>query len=338
MKAALFYGKEDIRVEDIEDPHPGPNEIVLKIITCGVCGSDVRMFLHGPSPRYKLPGILGHELCGEIVEVGAHISDYNIGSRVTVAPIIPCMRCTACSRGYDNICEKGDGIGNSQDGGMVEYMKIPEQMVMAGGVVEVPEEISSEAAALSELVGCCLNGINQMGILPGDNILIIGDGPIGLTFLQLLRTFGVHYVATSGRRKPRQELSSELGSDNAFNATETDVKTVLKNSMNHVIVAAPTVEGAEDAFEIVKPGGSILLFSGYLPGSKLSFDINFLHYRQIHIHGSIDCTIKEFRHAVRLQPLLNMNRLVSSRFSIDKTKEAFYASKEADAIKVMIEP
>ena len=338
IKAALFYGKEDIRTEEITLLDPEEETVQIRIITSGVCGSDVRMFLRGPSPRYKIPGILGHEFCGEIVKLGPKVEGFSEGDLVTLAPIIPCMKCPSCVRGRDNLCEVGDGVGNSCDGGMAEYMNIPVQMMRVGGLVKVPEGVSSRAASLTELVGCCLNGLNQINIEPADRVLIIGDGPIGLTFLQLLKNMGAGYIATSGRRDFRRKLAEELGADEALDGRTVDIKEKFRDSLDHVIVAASSVKAAEDAIPCLRPGGSLLLFSGYPPGSELSFDINNLHYRQLHFHGSIDCTIKEFSEAAKLQPKLSMDKLITHSFPFEKAKEAFYASKEQEAVKVVLEP
>ena len=133
MKAAFLYGKEDIRLEEIESPPVEDYGLRIKVLTCGICGSDARMFFTGPTPRYIKPVILGHELAGEIVEVGPRLDGYAPGEIVTLAPLIPCMRCPACSRGQDNLCEQSQVIGCTVHGGMAEYVTMPSQMVLAGG-------------------------------------------------------------------------------------------------------------------------------------------------------------------------------------------------------------
>ena len=337
-KSALFYGKEDIRIENVTLPDLEDFGLRIKVLSCGVCGSDVRYFLNGPSPRYKIPGIMGHEVCGEVVDKGPKIEDFSIGARVVLSPIIPCMNCAACSAGLDNLCERGWGFGNTCDGGFAEYITISSHAVLAGSVVEVPKSLDPKAVSLTELVGCCLNGIGQMGINEGDDVLIIGDGAIGLTFLQLLKHRGVRSVTTSGRKELRRTLAGELGADRAMDAKAVDLKKSFAGDFDHVIVAASSVEASSDAIHLIKPGGSLLLFSGYLKGSIVSFDPNIIHYKQLHIHGSIDCTIREFRMAAKIIPMLSMGKLITGSYPLEKTKEAFYASKNEDQVKIIIEP
>jgi len=296
------------------------------------------MFFNGPTPRYITPVILGHELSGEVVEVGAGVHDYVAGDVVTLAPIIPCMRCAACSRGQDNLCERAQVIGCTVHGGMAEYITVPSQMVLAGGVVKLPPTVNYRAGALSELVGCCLHGLNQMGIAAGDRVLIIGDGPIGLIFLQLIKLNGVGHVVTVGRRPRRRELALDLGADEALDAQVVKLKESFEQSFDRVIVAASNMEATAEAVELVRPGGHLLLFSGYAYGARLSVDVNAMHYRELHLHGSIDCTVRDFRQAAGLLPQLKLGRLISASFPLEKVEEAFHASREQDAVKVVIEP
>jgi len=229
-------------------------------------------------------------------------------------------------------------IGCTIHGGMAEYMVVPGQMVHVGSVVKLPQDIDYRVAALSELVGVCLHGLRQAGMQAGDRVLIIGDGPIGLTFLQLAKLMGAGWVGTSGRRPRRRELAAELGADEALDATAVDLKAHFGPSLDHVIVAASSVAATKEALEIVRPGGSVLLFAGYLPRSSLDLQLNDIHYRELHLHGSIDCTIKDFRQGVALLPRLDMGKLITASYSLDETVTAFYATRERDAVKVMIEP
>jgi len=338
MQAAFLYGKKDIRIEEVELPPVESYGLCIKVLSCGICGSDARMFFTGPTPRYSNPVILGHELSGEVAEVGSQVNGYAPGDVVTLAPLIPCMRCPACARGRDNLCEQGQVIGCTVHGGMAEYVYVPGQMVCAGGVVKLPPGADHRTAALTELVGDCLHGLHQIGIEPGDQVLIIGDGPIGLTFLQLARLMGAGRVITSGRRPRRRELAAELGADEALDANAVNLGERFGQSLDGVIVAAANIEATTQAAGLVRPGGSLLLFSGYLYGTTLPLDANAVHYHELHIHGSIDCTVRDFREAAGLLPRLQMDKLITATFPLEKTVEAFHTSKGRDAVKVIIEP
>ncbi len=338
MKAAYLYGKTDLRIEEIDLPPVETYGLRIKVLSCGICGSDARMFFTGPTPRYANPVILGHEISGQVVEVGPQVKGYAPGELVTLAPLIPCMRCPACSRGLDNVCQQAQVIGCSVHGGMAEYMTVPSQMVLAGGVVKLPPGVSHRAGALTELVGCCLHGLYQMDLEPGDRALIIGDGPIGLTFLQLLKLMGAGYVATSGRRPRRQEFATELGADEALDSNAVHLKDKFGPSLDRVIVAAANIEVTSEAMELVRPGGDLLFFSGYTYGTTMPLDVNAVHYRELHIHGSIDCTVNDFHQAARLLPQLEMEKLITASFPLAEATAAFQATKDRDAVKVIIEP
>ncbi len=178
MKAIALFGKKDLRPIDLEDISVSGHEIVIKPVACGVCGSDIRMYFQGPTPRYKSPIILGHEIAGEILQIGPDVEDLNPGDLVTIAPLVPCMSCHACSKGQDNLCENGLVIGCNIDGGFAEAMFVPGQMVRAGGVVKIPEGTTPQTAALTELLACCVQGLEQLTIGEDDRILIVGNGQI----------------------------------------------------------------------------------------------------------------------------------------------------------------
>lgn len=337
MKAALLYGKEDLRLEQFNLPEMETHGLLIRVLTCGICGSDIRMFFTGPTARYINPVILGHEICGEVVEVGPGITDYQAGDLVGIAPIIPCMHCHACSHGQDNICATAKVIGCNLHGAMAEYMYIPDQMVQVGGVVKLPAGASHREAALAELVGCVRHGLRQVGIEPGDQVMVLGGGPIGATFVQMAKLMGAK-VTSSELLPHRRELALEMGAVEAVDPTVVDLKSRYGSAFDRVIIAAASLPATEQAFDLVRTGGSLLFFSGYIYGTTLNLQLNDVHYRELHIHGSIDCTIEDYQIAVSLLPQLRMAEIITDVYSLDKAKEAFYATQNPDAIKVVIEP
>jgi len=337
MQAALLYGKEDIRLESFDLPSLQGHDLLLRIRSCGICGSDNRMFFNGPTPRYINPVILGHEICAEVAQVGPEVEDYVPGELVGLAPIIPCMHCKPCSSGQDNICETAKVIGCNVHGGMAEFIHVPSQMVQVGGVVKVPAGIQPREAALAELVGCCLHGLRQVGLEAGERVLIIGGGPIGMTFVQLARLKGAR-VVSSELLERRRQLALELGAEEAVDPSATDLKDKYGYAFDRVIVATASVPATQQTFSLVRTGGSLLFFSGYLKGSTMELQLNDIHYRELHIHGSIDCTIMDYQNAVSLLPQLQMGKLVTSAYPLSQTVEAFYATRDPQAVKILIEP
>jgi L-iditol 2-dehydrogenase len=252
------------------------------------------------------------------------------------------MRCAACSHGKDNLCQDARLFGVHLAGGFAELMHVPGQMVQVGGVVKLPAGADYRAGALTEIVACCLHGLRQVaGLEPGFQTLILGDGPVGLVFLQLVRLMGAGRVITVGRRPRRRELAAELGADEALDGTAVEIRAYAKEqgfAPDLAIIAASSLEATADALSVVRPGGSVLLFSGYVPGSVLPLQVNDVHYRELHVHGSIDCTIRDFRNAVDLLPQLRLDKLTTASFPLTETVEAFRATREPGAVKVLVEP
>ncbi|MGW8250855.1 MAG: alcohol dehydrogenase catalytic domain-containing protein [Anaerolineales bacterium] len=337
MQAALLYAKEDIRLERAILPEMESHGLLVRILTCGICGSDNRMFFNGPTARYINPVILGHEICGEVVETGPAITDYRPGDQVGIAPIIPCMHCYTCSHGQDNICATAKVIGCNVHGAMAEYMYIPSQMVQVGGAVKLPPGVEHREAALAELVGCVLHGLRQVGIQAGDQVLVIGGGPIGATFIQMAKLLGAK-VTSSELLPRRREMALEMGAAEAVDPTTVDLKNRYGYAFDRVIVATASVPATEQTFDLVRTGGSLLFFSGYLKGSTLNLQLNDVHYRELHIHGSIDCTMQDYQTAVSLLPQLRMGELITDIYRLGNTVDAFYATRNPEAIKVVIEP
>jgi L-iditol 2-dehydrogenase len=247
------------------------------------------------------------------------------------------MHCKPCSSGQDNICETAKVIGCNVHGGMAEYIHVPSQMVQVGGVVKIPTGIQPSEAALAELVGCCLHGLRQVGIEAGESVLIIGGGPIGMTFVQLAKLMGAR-VVSSELLERRRQLALELGVDEAVDPSTTNLKEAYGYAFDRVIVATASVQATEETFSLVRTGGSLLFFSGYLKGSSMDLQLNDIHYRELHIHGSIDCTIKDYQNAVALLPQLQMGKLVTCAYPLSQAVEAFYATRDPQAVKIVIEP
>lgn len=341
INSFALHAKEDLRPLEWEIPQIEPGGVLLRVIACGICGSDLRMFYEGPSPRYNLPIVLGHEFTGTVVQVGANVRGFKPGDVGTVAPLIPCMSCRPCSHGQDNLCETGQVIGTHIAGAMADHFYVPERMVSAGGLVKLPEGADAKVAALTEIVGCCLHGIRQTNFQVGDSVLIIGEGPVGLAHLQLLRLMGAGEIVVTGLIPNRLKLAEELGATVALDIGKQDLKQFAEDrgfKPDLAIVATPVMPATELALELVRWGGTLLMFSGYPYGTKMTIDAYRFHYAERHIHGSIDCNIQDFQNAAALMPRLQMGRLVTHSFPLSQTVLAFRAARNPDAIKTMIVP
>jgi L-iditol 2-dehydrogenase len=338
LRAALLFGKEDIRLQNVHLSQEMESVgLLLKMRASGICGSDSRMFFNGPTSRYINPVILGHELSAEVVAIGPNLEGYQIGDLVTIAPVIPCMRCINCSDGKDNICLHAQVIGCNAHGGMAEYFYASSQLVSAGGIVKLPKGIGYQEGALAELVGCALHGWREVGFEPGDRVMILGDGPIGITFLQLAKLMGASWIGISGCRDFRLNLAVNMGAEETFHADRDKLKHIERGSIDRTIVATSDIEALKMALDFTRPGGHLLLFSGYIPGTTMDLPLNDIHYREIHIHSSIDCTIKDFQNATNLLPQLDMKKLITSTYQLEDTVQAFHATKDQEQVKVLLD-
>jgi L-iditol 2-dehydrogenase len=342
MKANGYalYGKEDLREYWWELPELEDGAVLLRVNACGICGSDLRMYYEGPSPRYKLPVVLGHEFTGTVIEAGSKVQGLNIGDIVAVAPLIPCLRCRPCTHGRDNLCESGQVIGVHIPGGIANFFYVSEKMVSVGGLARLPEGVDTRVGAMTEIVACCLHGLRQTSMEPGQSVLIVGEGPVGLAHLQLLRLFGAGQIIVTGLSRNRLDLAMELGASEVIDVGNRDLRQYAQDKgfrPDLAIIAAPVVPPTRAALEILRLGGSLLLFSGYPPETAMPFDLYKFHYSEKHIHGSIDCTLSDFHKAAELMPRLQMDRLVTSAFPLSEAPGAFRAARGELAVKTLIE-
>ena len=246
MKAALFYGKEDLRISMIDMPKIADDEILIKIRGSGVCGTDVHIFFgdEGTSDC-KRPVVPGHEYAGEVVEVGNKVCGVSIGDRVAVDPNDNCGYCDSCVRGSFNYCENLRDYGATEDGGFAQYGK-----ARAKQVYKLADHISYYEGALAEPVSCCLHGVDLCGNLQGEAVLLIGGGPIGLIMLQLVLNAGAGFVGMITRSREKQEKALALGADYVSAPKDSDaIKKDLRQKGVLRIAAVIECVGSAETFQ-----------------------------------------------------------------------------------------
>jgi L-iditol 2-dehydrogenase len=340
MLVARLYGKEDLRLEEIQTPSINSNEILVKVKACAICGSDLRNFFKGPSvEHYRLPLIPGHEAFGEIVQVGSEVKGYNLGDNIIIPPLAGCGRCMACISGMENLCPHKTVLGANLDGAFAEYMKIPKSLVEVG-LPKIPEGCSFEAA-LAEPLACALHGAIKAGIGFGEKIIIIGDGPMGLLHLLCAKLMGAFEIVVIGHHERRLQVAKSLGADVTINSLEEDVSKILDTTWeikSTIIVAVGEPSAITEGLRLLKTAGTLLIFGGCPPGSIVEFDPNFIHYKEICIIGSSDCTIGEFYQSVSLLKKLNLNPLISKKYPLRSIHEAYHCANSKEELKVIITP
>ncbi|MCA5964008.1 zinc-dependent alcohol dehydrogenase family protein [Blautia sp. RD014234] len=270
MKSAVFYGKHDLRVEEHPMPEVGPHDVPIQVEACGVCGTDVHIY-EGDKGAAEVtpPTILGHEFSGVIREVGSEVKKYKAGDRVCIDPNCYCGACDPCRNGVAHFCENMMGYGTTVNGGFAEYCAVDERQVYLLG-----ENTTFEQGAMAEPVACCLHGIDMCEIQPGQQVVIIGGGTIGLLMLQLAKLAGAAKVALLEPVENKREVGRKLGADVCIDPVKEDVKERLaENGMDWVNVVIECVgrpSTIEQAIEIAGNKAVVMMFGLTKPDEEIA--------------------------------------------------------------------
>jgi L-iditol 2-dehydrogenase len=299
MRAAVLYGREDVRVERIPVPAPGPGELLMKVGAALTCGTDLKVFHRGyHAAMIRPPSVFGHEMAGTVVACGPSSGPppFPPGTRVVVANSAPCGTCYACRRGQENLCENLQFL----NGAYAEYLLVPERFVSVN-TYRVAGGLGFEAAALAEPLACVVHGLDETAPRRGDTAAVLGLGPIGLMFVAMLKSRGVSVVGI-GRQAPRLEAARLLG---ACEVLEADAAGRWKDELRRrcprldvVIEAAGRPEAWELALALVRRGGTVNLFGGCPAGTTVAMDTHRLHYDQVTVKSSFHHRPPTFRAAL----------------------------------------
>ena len=339
MKASYFLGKGSFEVRQAPELHPGPGEVVIKNMVCGVCGTDVHIF-HGEhgSADVNPPVVLGHEYSGEVVEVGEGVTALKPGDHVTVDPNIYCGECVYCRNGKKQLCETMQAVGVTRDGGFGEYSLVP-----AAQAFKLGDSVPYEAGAMAEPVACCLHGIDLAGIKAGDRVCIVGGGAIGLIMLQLAKLSGASSLVLSEPNEKRRQVALSLGADAAIDPTAPDARSAYEAALGDgadvVIECVGNNAAVKSAFQLAKKGATIVLFS--VPKVDATFDLPLfdVYKKELTIRGSF-VNPDTHERAVRLinSGKLDFTSIITHRFNLDQLPEAIAMQMSSESIKVVVCP
>lgn len=269
MKALVFHGRGDFRLETLQAPELSADEVLLEISHCGICGSDLHLFTHGPETgtlrrRHPQTGTMGpivggHEMVGTVVSLGDEVQALEIGCRVAVRPTLPCRRCKACHEGRQSQCALLATIGVSEHGGFAEQVT-----VRSDCVYPIPDQLDAAEAAYSEPLACAIHGLRRGGFKAGQRIAIVGAGPIGLMTILAARAMGAIDIAVFEPSDARRSLSSELGASSVFDPREQDVRHVYAKQTGGrradlVLECAGARPALETAFSLLGRGGKLVM-------------------------------------------------------------------------------
>ncbi|MGC4803516.1 zinc-dependent dehydrogenase [Micromonospora sp. DT233] len=346
MKVVRFHAPGDIRIEDAPEPTPGPADVKIRVRACSTCGTDVKISRFGHH-HIVPPRVMGHEIAGEIVEVGADVTGWQAGDRVQVIAAIPCGTCPECQRGRMTVCPNQVSMGYHFDGGFAEHMVVPQNVLAVDGLNRIPDGVSFAEASVAEPLACVLNGQNLAGVGAGDDVVVVGSGPIGCLHVRLARARGAARVFLVDLNRERLDLAAALVQpDASICGAETDVvDAVLKltggRGADVVITATAAGVAQEQALQMTARQGRISFFGG-LPKDKpvISLDSNLVHYRELTIVGANGSSPEHNKEALRLiaDGSVPVNDLITHRLPLDQALDAFGIVARGEAIKVTIEP
>ena len=333
MKSALFLGKDSLSLMDTDIPSIKNGELLLKVKAVGVCPTDVKAFYNGSS-SISTPRVLGHEVSGIIED--SKTDKFKPGDRVNVAADNPCMLCDRCLRGLHNLCRNITSLGVNIDGGYAEYMRVPKEFVQNNMVVKLNEDVSFIEGTFIEPVAVSLNALSLTNPRDMDKAVIIGDGPNAMIHLQLLkRYFKLKNVVVLGMLPHRLDLANELGADRTIDVTKSNIVEILRKDYDIIDITIGNSKALEQAMLLTEAGTRIAIFGGSLNDSSIPITMNKVHYNQITVTGSTGTNIPNYMEATRIvnSKLLDLKRLVSETFTIERIWEAFSYSKDMKGIK-----
>ncbi|AFZ30074.1 L-iditol 2-dehydrogenase [Gloeocapsa sp. PCC 7428] len=341
MLAALLYGQEDLRLEQVAEPTPAAGEVVIQVAVATTCGTDLKVWRRGNHAKMlQLPTLFGHEASGRIVAVGEGIKEWRVGDRVVANNSAPCMKCFFCQRQEYSLCPHLTW----NNGTFAEYLKIP-ALIVQHNMLHIPNELPYELAAMTEPLACVLHGISRSNVQQGDNIVVLGDGAIGLMFVAVLAQQGCRVLLFGGNSQ-RLEIGQKLGTAKTFNYKEVrDTPSVVKEytagwGADVVIEATGGPKVWESAIACARPGGTVNLFGGCPRDTTITVNTEQLHYSELTLKGVFHNTPKYVRAALALlaSRVIPFELLISEQRPLLDLEQVFQAMKARQVIKVAIAP
>jgi L-iditol 2-dehydrogenase len=343
MKAAVFMGPEKMEVKEVTKPECRPGEVLLAVKACAVCGTDGRIYYFGQK-NVVPPHIIGHEIVGEIAEIGGDVEGYELGEPVTVVTSIGCGQCNYCERGLTNMCPGSKAVGYYYPGGFAEYMIVPAEAVRQDAIVKLPEGMPYDKAAMVEPLSCCINGQEYLNIMPGDTVVVIGAGPIGCMHLMLAQADEAGKTIIIDVDEKRLKMAERFEPDLIIDGRDgSSVERVLQATAGLgaevVIVACGSHQAQMDALRMAAKMGRVSYFAG-LPKDKptITFDSNLVHYREISVFGAFASHRRQFVKALDLisSGRINASKLITRRFPLERIVEGIVTTKKGEGLKSVV--
>lgn len=339
MKAAIFYGKNDLRVEETAIRAPGPDEVVVKIMACGVCGTDLHIYTGAEgAAKCVPPNILGHEFSGIIYETGSNVNAFKVGDRVCVDPNDMCGKCFYCQKGKAHFCENMIGIGTTVCGGFAEYCTVREKQVYSIG-----EKLSFVEGAMAEPLACCLHGMDLTNVKIGDTVILFGGGAIGMIMLQLAKLSGASKLIMVEPVDSKREMALKLGADVVIDPFNQSIDDELeKYKAGHIDAAIECVGNKatmENAIKYTGKGGTAMLFGLTNPVCEIPLMPFEMFKREVTIKASFINPYTQKRAVNLLESgKINVSELITDEIELAGISKVFEDKSFRSRGKIVIRP
>jgi L-iditol 2-dehydrogenase len=335
MKVSVWYNNEDIRIEEVPKPKPGHKEILIKVLACGICGSDIVEWYRLP----RAPLVQGHEIGAEVVEIGKAVTKYRPGDRVFVAPKVPCMKCDYCKNGHYPVCSN---VKERLPGGFAEYVLVPESLV-ENGIYLLPDNITYDQSTFIEPLACVVRAQQLAGVRRNQTVMVMGSGMSGLLNVKLAKTKHCRVIATDINPK-RLEFADKLGANFTIDAAENvPEQLVAKNKRlaDAVILCTSAIAAVDQAWKCVDKGGVIVFFAVPHPAEKITIPLNDFWTREMKIMTSYYCGPPDIDAAINLieTETLKIDDMITRRLALADIAKGFQMVVEGkESLKVIIKP
>ncbi len=344
MKAALMYGPNDIRVEMTEKPACPKDGLILKIMAVGLCGSDIRN-LTSDSRKGKYPFIYGHEIVGCVDEVGPEQTKYHVGQRLFLFPGTYCMECDECITGHSENCANEHVAKLAGTGGFAQYIAVGGEKIHYGGIYEIPDDVTYEAASLAEPLTSVFACLENVSVGYPDTLVIIGAGPIGDFMAQISKIRGAQRIIMIDINRKRLEMAKQFGVDEIIDSSVEDPIEAVKRltggkGADKVISATPVNATQTQSIHMVRKGGLVVFFGGVPKGSMTELDCNLIHYNNIWIKGHFGASYDQSKRAFQLAIAKNFpsDKFITHILPLDQINEGIQLTRSGEAIKVVLHP
>ena len=346
MKAAIYEDLDKMVVREVETPVCDDNSVLVRVKACAICGSDIRIF-HSGNARVKPPQILGHEIAGEVVQVGKNVSKFVVGDRIAIGADVPCGECVFCKAGIGNNCQINYAMGYQFAGGFAEYVLLNQTVVNYGPVQKIPDHLSFDEAAMAEPLGCVLNALELAPVKLGCTFVVIGAGPIGMMLCRVAKAMGAAKVILLNRSPGRLEVAEELAVADVYICLQKEdgVTRVLDETdglgADVIFTSCPSPQAQVDAIHMAKNRANVNFFGGLPKGSSMvTLDTNIIHYKELFITGAHGAMPIHHTRAVELiaSGRIDVKPFITHKFPLVDILDAIEVAEGHSGLRVMVNP